>query len=54
MITGQMLYEKLLELRPINPDYPTPASWDELLPVAKTAYEGLANYVNELIKGENK
>lgn len=54
MITGQMLYEKLLELRPINPDYPTPASWEELLPVAKTAYKRLANYVNELIKGETK
>ena len=53
MVTGKMLYEKLLELRPQRKDYPEPANWDDLLTVAQMAYEGLAEYVNQLIKGEN-
>lgn len=55
MFTGQMLYEKLLQLRPEVENIPTPAKWEELYPNVQFAYQKLAIWIDETyerVKGE--
>ena len=54
MVTGQMLYEKLLETRPMNENLPAPAAWVDLFGEAQVAYEGLAMYVSQLVNDESE